>query len=77
VARFSVQAWKLVPGYAGANAVTAAPEMLSAQPDGTHTFSISQVDTLEYSRVALIITRIDAEETVEPFGEYRLEISGS
>lgn len=77
VARFSVQVWQLGPGYADPTALTAAPEILPSQPDGTHTYSIAQIDTLAYNRLGVIITRVDAAEVVEPFGQYRLTMSGS
>jgi hypothetical protein len=72
VARFNVQVWKLGPGYAGPSALTATPEMLAPQPDGTHTYSISQIDTLALNRIALIITRVDATEVSDPRGAYQV-----
>jgi hypothetical protein len=77
VARFSVQVWQLGPGYAGPSALTAAPDVVPPQPDGTHTYSIAQINTLAYNRLGIIITRVDASEVVEPFGQYRLTMSGS
>jgi hypothetical protein len=72
VARFNVQVWQLGPGYAGPTALTTAPAIMLPQPDGTHTYSIAQIDTLAYNRLGVIITRVDAAEDIEPQGRYKI-----
>ena len=50
-----------------------APEALTgASPDGHLTYTIPAVDTSQYNRLGLIITRVDAKERSDPFGEYTI-----
>ena len=37
-----------------------------------HVYTITQMDTTTVDRLALIITRLDADETTEPGGKYRI-----
>ncbi len=74
-ARFDVQIWKLGPGYAGPRAITPQPETAAVDGSGAHRFVIPQVDTLAYNRVALIITRLDADEATDPVGGYHVTLA--
>ena len=55
-------------------AVTPQPEPVAQSQDGAHVYVIPNVDTTAYDRLALIITRLDAAETTDPIGKYRVTI---
>ncbi len=74
VARFNVQIWKLGPGEIKPRAVTVVPEVAPQEADGVHIYAIPRVDTAAFDRLAIIITRLDAEETLDPAGSYRLTV---
>lgn len=74
VARFSVQIWKLGPGGMKPQAVTLDPEVVPEHADGTLRYVIPQVDTAAYDRLALIVTRLDPDETTDPLGSYTLTL---
>jgi hypothetical protein len=59
--KFSVQIWKLAGGEATPRAITHQPETISEHHDGTHAFTIPEVDTSAYNRLALIIARLDPD----------------
>jgi hypothetical protein len=71
-ARFSVQVWRLAPGATKHRAVTVGPDVISRTPDGSFLHTIPQVDTSTYDRLALIITRVDAQEESDPVGAYTI-----
>lgn len=75
VARYSVQLWRLVAGDGKPRAVTPEPETIPRTVDGTHDYVIPAVDTMAYDRLALIITRLDAGETADPAGNYRVTLA--
>jgi hypothetical protein len=74
-ARFAVQVWQLGPGYARPRPVTTVPEILGQNQDGTHVHLIPQADTLTGNRLALIVTRLDADEMADPVGGYQVTVS--
>ena len=41
---------------------------------GAHVYTIPQLDTSAYDRLGLIITRLDADETGDPVGSYRITL---
>jgi hypothetical protein len=73
-ARFSVQIWKLGPGYAKPSPVTSRPESLPQNADGSYSYFIPQVDRTVVNRLALIITRLDPDETADPLGGYAITL---
>lgn len=74
-ATFNVQVWKLGQGQKKPHALTLAPEALSTDQNGAHTYAIPSVDTSAYGRLALIITRIDANEATDSVGAYHLTLA--
>jgi hypothetical protein len=46
--------------------------MVQQDGGGAHAYTIPQLDTSAYDRLALIITRLDADETADPLGSYRV-----
>ena len=74
-ARFDVQIWLLGPGYARPRALTSRPETVPQQDDGAHVYVIPQAAP-QFDRLALIITRLDPNETTDPVGEYHLSVEG-
>jgi hypothetical protein len=73
-ASFSVQIWRLGTGEVRPRALTALPEVTTPSADGTHLYFIPQVDTTAYDRLALIITRLDANEAADPEGNYQIAL---
>jgi hypothetical protein len=69
---FSVQIWRLATGEVRPQALTALPEVAAPSAGGTHLFFIPQVDMTAYDRLALIITRLDANEAADPEGNYQI-----
>jgi hypothetical protein len=69
-AQFSVQLWKLAPSVGKPRAVTLGPELVRRDASGAQVYAIPAVDWRAYNRLALIITRVDAEETSAPSGSY-------
>jgi hypothetical protein len=41
-------------------------------PDGQPVYVVPEIDTAEYNRLGLIITRVDASESSDPVGAYTL-----
>jgi hypothetical protein len=74
-ARFNLQVWQLKWGETGPRAVTPQPEVVGRGPDGAYVYHISAVDTTAYDRLALIITRIDADEIADPIGAYLVTLA--
>jgi hypothetical protein len=73
-ARFNLQVWRLKWGETGPRAVTPQPEVVGRGPDGAYVYHIPAVDTTTYDRLALIITRLDSDEAIDPVGAYRVTI---
>jgi hypothetical protein len=77
VSRFSVQVWKLRSGLRAPRAITLKPETVAREPDGGQVYVIPSVDTMAYDRLALIITRLDPDETDDPIGGYTITVNPS
>ena len=79
-AELSVQIWKLIESGSDTKpqpipAHVEAPEVLaSANADGHLLYTIPTVDTSQYNRLALLITRVDAHEGSDPIGEYTIRL---
>jgi hypothetical protein len=71
--RFSVEIWRLGPGCMRPRALAPQPETIPQNQDSAHVYVIPQVDTT-YDGLALIITRLDAAETGDPMGKYRITL---
>jgi hypothetical protein len=70
--RFRVQVWRLAPGIGAPRAVTPAPELVPQNGEGTFVYAIPAVDWQAYNRLAVIITRVDANENEDPLGAYQI-----
>ena len=75
-AAFNVQLWKLVDSESGAKPQrVAAPEVLGRVSGDDHLFyTLPAIDTSQVNRLALIVTRVDAEESSDPFGQYTIRL---
>ena len=77
-AEFAVQVWELkYPGEGPrpqpVSKQGAAPKILTAtNPGGKLSYVVPAIDTTEYNRLGLVITRIDANEHLDPVGEYTI-----
>jgi hypothetical protein len=72
-AEFSVQLLKLEDSPEGLVRHTSAVEILAQRnADGHLTATIPGIDTTEFSRLGLIITRVDAQEDLDLVGEYTI-----
>jgi hypothetical protein len=77
-ARFNVQLWALGPGIGKPRAVTPQPEIVPRDGNGAYVHINPRVDWRATNRVALIITRLDSDEMVDPVGNYQVTLeSGS
>jgi hypothetical protein len=56
------------------SALTPQPETVPQSRDGGHLYVIHSVDLSAYDRLALLITRLDADEAVDPLGEYHITL---
>ncbi len=74
VARFSVQVWRLRSAEGQARALTPQPETILQGSGGAYTYTISQLDTTKFERLALIIVRLDAAESMDPAGRYNVTL---
>jgi hypothetical protein len=77
LSRFHVQVWKVGPGLSGLRAVDLQPRLAWQEPDGTYVYGIPRVQTLEYDRVVLIITRLDTYPTGDASGNYRVTVEST
>ena len=77
---FTVQVWYLMDLKDGAQprpvATQAVPSAVrtKANQDGHTSLVISQIDTAKYDRLGLVITRIDANESLDPSGRYTVTL---
>jgi hypothetical protein len=73
-ARFDLQVWKLAPGATKPRAITPEAERVQAMGPGdwVRAYAIPSVDTGAYDRLALIITRLDSDESTDPIGAYEI-----
>ena len=74
VARFHVVVWKLGSGEIKPRAVTSGPDVVSQVADGAHVYVIPRWDTSAFGRLAIIITRLDGDESADPVGAYRVTL---
>lgn len=90
-ARFALQVWEVNGHQADREAarlgaklgdVDGRPHALTVQPinvkagrDGIYSFTTPQLDPAKCDRLALIITRLDADEPQDPVGYYRIGIT--
>jgi hypothetical protein len=75
VVRFNVQIWRLGPG-AKPHAITLHPEAVPQNQGDDHVYVIPQLDTTTYDRLAVIVTRVDGEESSDPVGAYTVVVQG-
>ena len=79
-AAFDVQVWQLFDSGSGARpqripAQLEAPEVLGRVRGDDHLFyTLPAIDTSQVNRLALIITRVDAHESSDPFGRYTVRL---
>ncbi|MFN2228693.1 MAG: hypothetical protein ACK2VA_02895 [Anaerolineae bacterium] len=92
-ARFALQVWEVNGNQANRQAarlgaklgdvggrpraLTAKPINVKAERDGIYRFTTAQLDPAKCDRLALIITRLDANEHLDPVGRYRIEITSA
>jgi hypothetical protein len=74
VARFNVQVWGLRLGEARLRAVTPKPDIVPQNGDGVHVYVVQGPDAMAYDCLALIITRLDPDETMDPTGSYTITL---
>jgi hypothetical protein len=78
-ALFTMQVWKLVdvgldreprpvPDQAD------APDVIRAGPEGKIAYRIPAIDLAKFGRLAVIVTRVDAEPGAERYGEYTIRL---
>jgi hypothetical protein len=77
VARFNVQIWGLVGVESKPTAITPQPESVSQNANGAHVYVIRNRDVSAFDRLALIITRLDADETTDPNGDYTITLGST
>ena len=75
-----VQMWRLMDSGQGTRprlvlTSTTAPEVPTANESGRLDYVIPAIDTTAYNRLGLIITRVDANESSDPVGEYTIVLS--
>jgi hypothetical protein len=70
--RFNVQIWRLASGETRPLAVTPGPEIVLPDRAGGHVYTIQPDETAAWDRLALIITRLDLGEAVDPVGSYTI-----
>lgn len=79
-AEFGVRLWKLMGSGQGAKprrvpSQMMAPEILRADGNGRFNYVIPAIDTGAYNRLGLTITRVDANESLDPVGAYTILLS--
>ena len=57
--------------------MTPHPETVPQDHGAAHVYVIPRVDTTTYDRLALIITRLDSDETSDPAGNYTITLSST
>jgi hypothetical protein len=81
-ARFSVQIWQLSSGYITPRAVTLQPETLTQSTispalSPLRVTGVSGRLPSDVDRLALIVTRLDADESADPVGAYHFTFDAS
>jgi hypothetical protein len=74
VTRFIVQLWQVRRASPKQRSITPYPESIPVNPDGGYTIVLPSQDDLEFDRLALIITRLDAQESEDPNGNYTVRV---
>ncbi len=80
VAEFNVEIWKLNNAEGSAHPqpmgalTTISDNVSNLSNDDGWVYTLSEVDTSEFDRLALIITRVDNQENLDPRGEYKIII---
>ena len=74
IARFSVQVWELGHGRPKPRALTPQPVRVAQNETGVFEYAIPNLGS-ECDGLALIITRVDADEVLDPSGSYRVTLS--
>jgi hypothetical protein len=74
VARFSVQVWQLGSGEKKPRALTPQPETVAKNQGAAHAYVIPPLDAMTCDRLALIITRLDPDETADGVGAYSFTV---
>jgi hypothetical protein len=70
-AEFAVQVWSLMlPGDGSRPRPTSAEILIAENLDGRLSYVISAINTAECNRLGLVITRTDAQESLDPEGSY-------
>jgi hypothetical protein len=75
VARFNLQVWQLGLGGFRRRALTAEPETAVQSGAGNPAEANLYIDRTQSHWLALIITRVDANEKADPIGGYRITVS--
>jgi hypothetical protein len=79
-AEFRVAIWKLIDSASGSRPEripehAEAPDVSSSvSADGHLFYIIPTIDTAQYNRLALTITRVDADESSDPAGQYTIRL---
>ena len=82
-AEFNVQLWRLMDSGDGTRprrvpTQTTATEVLTrANADGHLVYAIPAIDVTAYNGLGLIITRVDAKESLDPVGAYTIVLHGN
>jgi hypothetical protein len=77
MARFSVQFWRLGAGERKPRALTPLPNTVSLDSGDVDAYLMMQLDTAETERLALIIVRLDGDESIGPAGGYSITLGPS
>jgi hypothetical protein len=77
VAQFDIQVWKLGSRGAKPHPVTPRPEAVPQSRGEGGVYRIPGLDTTAYNRLAIIITRLDADETTDPAGGYHITMEST
>ena len=82
-AAFSVQVWRLVDAELGSRP-RPVPEQADGPdvvgtvgPDGRLVYTIPSIDVTQFSRIGLIIVRVDTNEGFDPVGAYAIRLSSA
>jgi hypothetical protein len=76
-AEFNVQIWKLNSGEGKPRALTVQPEAFQPSRGNAQVYVVPRVETTRYNQLALIITRLDGNETAGSTGSYNINLSSS
>jgi hypothetical protein len=77
VTQLGVRIWKLGSRRAERYPVTPGPEPVPQGEGGARVYRIASLDTTTYDRLAILITRLDAHETADPVGGYRITVDAT